>query len=212
MPETGSGPIMSNSSSAERSASRRGALAALALLPAALSPFPARAQASDRLGVPGPIVFGDRPFALAWSAQPHAGYVKQEYLPAGQALPSYETMLLVEVLDGAADVKAAVSAQVGSLQPRRGKDPIFNMQVLQKESAGEVLLDFLISGRSADGRSVAEWNGYRYLPLPGRGVMLFAVSHRGYGDGIKPFLTGLKQLRPAEISRLAAFPVPRPRG
>lgn len=196
--------------------SRRSALAllpaALSLLPPVLSPFPARAQAKDRLGVPGPIVFGDRPFALAWSAQPRAGYVKQEYLPAGQALPGYETMLLVEVLDGPADVKVAVSPQVRSLQPRRGKDPIFNMQLLVKEGAGEVLLDFLISGRGTDGRRIAEWNGYRYLPLPGRGVMLFAVSHRGYGDGIKPFLAGLKTLRPAEIARIAAFSVPRPRG
>ncbi len=156
-------------------------------------------------------MFGDKPFALAWSSAPRPGYVKQEYLPAGQAPGSYESMLLIEVLDGPVDVRGAVSAQVSSLSGRRGQDPLFNMQLLRKESLGEVLLDFLIGGRSDDGRSIAEWNGYRYLPLPGRGVMLFAVSHRGYGDSINAFLTRLKSFRPAEIARIAAYVVPRPR-
>ena len=137
-------------------------------------PGSAGASAGDRpSGIPGPVGFGDRQFALAWSSAPRPGYVKQEYLPAGQAPDNYESMLLIEVLDGPADIKGAVSSQVSSLNSRRGQDPLFNMQLIGKESSGEVLLDFLIGGRSRDGRSIAEWNGYRYLPLPGRGVMLF---------------------------------------
>jgi hypothetical protein len=39
---------------------------------------------ADRIGVPGPIRFGDTDFALQWVSTSSAALYKQEYVPAGQ--------------------------------------------------------------------------------------------------------------------------------
>lgn len=188
-------------------------LSALAVC-AVLLGSPAAAQVSDHLGIPGPILFDGAAYRLAWSAQPSANYVKQEYLPAGETLETYSRMLLVERLTGVA-VPAAVRAQVDMLNKRKASDPLVNMDLMQNEQAGEVLLDFIVSSADPQGQPIVEWNAYRYAPYKGptgeQGVLLFAISRRGYGDGARAFLGNLKTLRPAQINALAAAPLPKPR-
>lgn len=193
---------------------RRAILAAIALASASTSTR--SAEAVDRLGVPGPLRFGDTGYLLAWSSHPTATYYKQEYLPAGETSDSYARMLIIELVDAGASVESALAAQIRTLNQRKGRDPIAKFEVLQNRQTGEALLDFLVSDRNAKGVEIAEWNAYRYVPrrnaAGGTGVMLFAISHRAYGDAaIRDFLIRLKTFRPAEINRIAqqASPVVR---
>ena len=61
---------------------------------------PAAAAITDFLGAPGPILFDGKSYELAWTARPSENYTKQEYVPAGQAVETYDQMLLVERLTG----------------------------------------------------------------------------------------------------------------
>ena len=174
------------------------------------------ADAVDRLGIPGPQTFDGTSYGLAWSANPSPAYFKQEYLPPGQVSGSYDRMLIIEVVDGGANVQSALAAQVRLLNQRKGKDPLVRLDVIQNRQTGEALLDFLISARDAKGVEIVEWNAYRYVPRKssdgGEGVMLFAISRRAYGtDGMRGFLTELKTRRPADINRLAQQALPAAR-
>lgn len=165
----------------------------------------------DRLNVPGPIVFDGTSYALAWSARPMPNYYKQEYLPAGQASKTYSRMVLVELLSAPVSPRAAAAEQVKTLNKRKTTDPLVNMQVLQNEKTGEVMLDFIVSSRDAHGGAIVEWNAYRYAPrAQGKdGVILLGVSHRAYGqDDAKAFLTGLKTFRVDQIRKLSQQTIP----
>lgn len=186
-------------------------IASAALVPAGLLPAPATAQVVDHLGVPGPIRFDGKPFALAWSAQPSAGYTKQEYVPAGQKVESYEQMLLVERVAGKLKAIDAARAQVQQLEKRKASDPLVNSSLIQNEKSGEVLLDFLVSAKDEAGNVIVEWNAYRYAPAPAGkpGIVLFGASYRAYGaDNAKAFLGELKTQRPARIRALTEAAMP----
>ncbi|WP_312417757.1 hypothetical protein [Shinella sp.] len=185
------------------------------LLALGLMAASAFAQANDRLGLPGPIDFEGEAYGLAWSSQPSENYIKQEYLPAGDSPERYKQMILVETVSGGIAVMDAVRAQVDMLNKRKASDPLVNMDVIQNEATGEALLDFIISTKGNDGQYIVEWNSYRYARYSdatgNRGVMLFGVSRRAYGDDAsKALLTQLKVLRPGRIKALTQVVLPRP--
>ncbi len=186
---------------------------AAALVALFLSITGASAQgAVDRLGVPGPITFDDRPYALAWVSQPTENYLKQEYTPDGEPPEAYSSMLILEVLTGGASVKDALAAQVRMLNERKATDPLVNMSLLHNDKTGEAILDFLVSSKDGNGAYIVEWNAYRYIPRDGGGVTLFGISRRAYGnDEAKAFLTSLKALRPEQIDKVAKHAVPEAR-
>lgn len=187
---------------------RRSLSAAAVLCLVIVSGATAFAQSTDRLGVPGPISFDGRDFALAWSANPSAGYFKQAYVPAGQAVETYESMLLLEVVESGIDVKGALASQVQMLNQRKASDPLVNMDVIQNEQSGEAILDFIVGSKDDKGDYIVEWNAYRYAPH-GQGVMLFAISHRAYGnDAARTFLGNLKTVRPDQINKIAQAKLP----
>jgi len=173
---------------------------------------PAQAQTTDYLGLPGPIAFSGDSYELVWSSRPDENYVKQEYLPVGDTPERYNRMLLVETVIGAMNAADAAQAQIEALNQRKPNDPLLNLDLLQNEAAGEVLLDFIVSSKDEAGEYIVEWNAYRYAPLAeglGLGVMLMGISHRAYGnDAAKAFLQGLPTLRPAQIDALAGAPLP----
>jgi hypothetical protein len=168
---------------------------------------------SDHLGVPGPIQFDGKSYKLVWSSRPTPGYAKQEYLPSDQSIGSYTQMLIVERVTGDLTVMGAVRAQVDMLKKRKATDPLVNMNVIENANAGEALLDFIVSSKDPKGEYVVEWNAYRYAPLKGAadksGVLLFAISHRAYGnDNAKSFMGQLKNVRAAKITALTKAAMP----
>jgi hypothetical protein len=171
--------------------------------------LPASAQSvKEMLGVPGPVRFQDTEFALASTSRPFPNYIKQEYVPAGEEPEHFSQMFMIEA-DTKASPQAAVAAQVDMLKKRKGADPVVNYDLIRNDATGEIILDFLMSDASG-GEVIVEWNAYRYAPLGAKGgVALYAISRRGYGDGAKPFLQGLKQNRHPAINALAAFDAPK---
>lgn len=159
----------------------------------------------ERLGVPGPLAFQSTQFALAWNANPSAGYFKQEYLPAGQTLERYEQMFMIEASTSATP-EAAAGAQLAMLKKRKGTDPTVNWDIIRNNATGEIIPDFILSDPRAE---FVEWNAYRYARLgKAGGVALYAISRRGYGDKARDFLIALKQASPAAIKALATFDAP----
>lgn len=167
------------------------------------------ADTTDRLGVPGPLQFDGSSYRLAWSSQPSPDYVKQEYLRAGDSLPNYREMVLVEALTRDIGVMDAVRSQMDLLQQRKANDPLVNMSLMQNPESGEALLDFVISARNEQGELLLEWNAYRYAAHPERGVLLLGISRRAYGnEAAKAFLGELKTQRTADIQALTQVALP----
>lgn len=122
-------------------------------------------------------------------------------------------MLMIERVTGDLTVMSAVRVQVDMLNKRKGTDPLVNMKVIQNSDAGEALLDFIVSSKNPKGEYIVEWNAYRYAPLRGvadkSGVLLFAISHRAYGnDNAKVFMERLKSIRMAQITALTKASLP----
>ena len=186
--------------------SKKIAAAAFTLMMAA----PAFAQ-TDMVGVPGPISFQGQNFALAWTANPSQNYFKQEYLPKGQKVESFDDMMIVEALSGAVTPEQAANMQMQGLAERKKTDPVVNYSAMKGDN-GEVLLDFIVSDMQAS-PIVIEWNAYRYVPLKqGQGIALFAITRRAYGqEKGRQFLKDLASQRTKDIQALAAqkFPAVR---
>jgi len=168
---------------------------------------PALAQ-EDVIGVPGPITFEGTEFFLAWSSNPTPTYFKHEYLPEGQAVETYGQMFMVDLLTEGSTPRAAAGDMVAALEKRRGSDPVLNYEIMENAETGEVILDFLLSG-NASPTPVVEWNAYRYVPYED-GLMLFAISRRGYNDGVTPFIKDLAIWRSDAINALATMDLPVP--
>lgn len=189
-------------------------LAVLSALAASLA-SPALAQAvNDYLDVPGPIVFDGTNYDLAWSAQPSPGYTKQEYVPAGQSPESYESMVMVEFLEADLAPLDMARAQIEMLDARRATDPLVNMALIENEQTGEVLLDFIVSSKDEAGEYILEWNAYRYANVENdageTGGLLFAISHRAYGNAeSEAFLGALRDFKAPLIDELAKAPLPQ---
>lgn len=170
----------------------------------AMSGVPAAGN-EDRIGVPGPIRFGDTEFALQWTSNPSPELYKQEYVPAGQRVERYERMVMIDVRPLGGDVAQTARAMIEQINARKASDPVANFDVIVNEAGDEVLLDFVLSARDASG-VIVEWNAYRYFPGPGgQGTTMVGISRRGYGDAARDFLVELKTRRPQDIDDLAAL-------
>lgn len=190
----------------------RQTIAATALL-ALCAMSPALAQdATDYLGLPGPITVGDTDYVLSWSSNPRPGYFKQEYLPAGAVPDSYESMVMVEFLVTESPITEIVGAQTSMIEQRKASDPVANFAVFDHPDNGEYLLDFLLSAKDADGEFILEWNGYRYVESQfegQRGSMLFAISERAYGDAAsEAFLRNLREFKAQRLLDLTEGALP----
>ena len=97
------------------------------------------------------------------------------------------------------------------LKDLKQTDPIINYRVLEK--GNEIMLDFVLGGYSADGKSlnIIERNVYRYTLLNKntlKGILLFAVSDRAYGNEIDDFLSDLKNNQLDLLNAVTAFHIP----
>jgi hypothetical protein len=177
-----------------------------------LSSFTYGQKPVDKLNVPGPILIGKKSHVLAWTSNPSAGFYKQEYIPAGDNINKFRSMVLVDVNLGNFILKDIVSAKMDELKKMKETNPMVNYEVFQKN--GEYLLDFLLSANSADGKTmeIVERNVYRYKIFTDKsgkkGVLLFGVSVRSYGNDIDDYLKALKTTKSTLLNEVAQFNIP----
>lgn len=137
------------------------------------------------------VSFSNVLYKLAWTSHPNDVYYKQEYLPAGENVESFKSMIMIEAIVLDAPVEKVVRLKESELQERKKTDQVCNYQITTNSQTGEYMIDFLLS--SGD---IVEWNVYRYKKIVNsKGkptILLFALSKRAYGNEFKTFLTGLK--------------------
>jgi len=185
----------------------------IALLFAALCNGQTKNAVVEYLNVPGPVALNKTNFNLAWTSHPSETYYKQEYVPAGQNVEKFSKMVSVELLVSDATVADLANAKVEELTKMKATNPVINYEIFRKD--GEILLDFLISQNSSDGKKVdiIERNVYRYTAYSGKegkvGVVLFAASERAYGDDVERFLLSLKKNKPLLLNAVGALTLPK---
>lgn len=150
---------------------------------------------NDYLNIPGPINLNQKEYNLVWSSHPNENYYKQEYLSSNENINKYSSMILIDFIKGDFKLKDIVDQKVSELKEMKKTNPVVNYQIF--ENNGEYILDFLISENSKDGKEIliAERNIYRYKIVnndKNKGVLLFAMSERGYPENMDSFFNNLK--------------------
>lgn len=166
----------------------------------------------ERLGVPGPIRFGQTEFELAWSSNPSPELFKQEYLPAGQNAERYQSMLMLDVRPTGANAAQMAAGMVEQLNARKATDPVVNYDLLLKPDGSEALLDFVLSAADPASGMLVEWNAYRYMTGADGGTVMLGISRRAYGDTeVRALVGALKESRARDIAELSQMQVPQAR-
>ena len=166
----------------------------------------------EYLGVPGPISFDKVSYNLAWTSHPADNYYKQEYLAKGDTLERFKKLIMLEIITGKTKLKDIVATKVAELEKMKVLNPVINYQKFEK--GGEVMLDFIISENTPNGKlvSILERNVYRYKSVVDKsgqkGVLLFGISDRHYGNDIDEFFATFKSKRFDIINLIGAFDIP----
>jgi hypothetical protein len=166
----------------------------------------------DYLNVSGPILFNGDNYNLSWSSHPIEALYKQEYIVTGDNPDKYKSMVMIDLVTGTDDVKAVLKAKVAEIELIKKSNPVVQYEVM--ENKGEYMLDFLLSENTPDGKLVAtvERNVYRYKKFKDKsgkkGVLLFGISVRSYGNDIDDFFAKLKTNRYDLINALGQCQIP----
>jgi hypothetical protein len=170
--------------------------------------------ATDYLSVPGPIVFLDKSYVLNWSSHPTNNLYKQEYIVKGDLEDKYGTMILLDLIPSEPDIKKVVAAKIAEIKKIKEGNPVVNFESFDNPKTGEYMIDFLLTANSPDGKSIdiVERNVYRYKAFTDKsgrkGVLLFGVSTRSYGNDIDKFFATLKTNRKDLINEVSKFKIP----
>ncbi len=169
-------------------------------------------KSTEYLGVAGPISFDKVSYNLAWTSHPADNYYKQEYLAKGDTIEKFKKLIMLEIITGKTKLKDIVATKVAELKKMKVSNPVINYETFEKD--GEVMLDFIISENTPDGKlvSILERNVYRYKSVVDKsgqkGVLLFGVSDRHYGNDIDNFFATFKSKRFDLINLVGAFDIP----
>lgn len=181
------------------------------ILSAVLSLSTILTDVTDRLGIRGPLTFGNSQLELAWSDKPNKNYYIQEYIPKGEQVESFNQMLTIYLLTKDVSAESELHQKVNWLIERKKSDAICNYQISKSPDGKEFILDFLV-GKSKDGKmTIVEFNVYRYknIEIEGQNALLVsAYSKRGYGNGITPFLSTLRADRNLYLNEMISFSLP----
>lgn len=171
----------------------------------------AQNKVEEYLGIPGPISLGKKVYHLAWSSHPNDMYFKQEYIEPKENINKYNSMVLIDFVKGDFNLKEVIDRKITELDEMKKINPIVNYKILEKD--GEYILDFLVSENSKDGKEVliAERNVYRYKLMTNttnNGLLLFAISQRGYQENMDQFFKNLKTNSSQLIETVGNYKIP----
>jgi len=172
----------------------------------------AQSKVDDFLGIPGPIKIDNQEFNLVWSSNPTDNYYKQEYLTSSDKLENYQKMIIIEFIQGDFTLDIVINQKISELESLKKSNPIVNYIVYENE--GEYILDFLLSENTEDGKEIkiAERNVYRYKIISNndkKGVLLFAISERGYPNNLKEFFNNLNENNIELIQSVGSYKLPQ---
>ncbi|MBO9693715.1 hypothetical protein [Chryseobacterium sp.] len=171
----------------------------------------AQNKVNDYLNIPGPIQLNQNEYNLIWSSHPNENYFKQEYISSNENVNRYNSMVLIDFVKGDFNIKDVVDQKVAELQKMKKNNPVVNYQIFENKE--EYILDFLISENSKDGKEIliAERNIYRYKIIgngKNKGVLLFALSERGYPENMESFFNSLKTNASKLIEKVGNYKLP----
>lgn len=162
--------------------------------------------------IPKTVKFNKLNYQLSWSAHPTTSYYKQEYLPQGETGDHFNNMIMIDFIQTGASVKEAVTAQVNKILERKKTDAVCNYEVNENPDGTEFILDFLMSESKGSEMNLLEWSAYHYKAYTDqaghRGILLFGICHRAYGEETGAMLKGLKTYRTPNINELIGYPMP----
>ena len=163
-------------------------------------------------GIPVSLTFNKLDYKLSWSSHPNNVYYKQEYIPKGNSADTFKDMVLIDFIETDADLKDAVKVQVAKIQERKKTDAVCNYDIVESPDGKEFVLDFLMSDRKDNKLTVLEWSAYHYKTYTDKaghkGVLLFGICHRAYGDESNDMLKNLSKFRADNRNALIAYPIP----
>jgi len=171
-------------------------------------------QVQNLLGISGPIVFEKTSFNISWSSHPSPSYYKHEYLAKGQNPDQYKEMFMIEFLaDESATPKKLAMDKIASTNERKKTDPYALAESLKQDKNGnDIVIDFILSDANDNKVNTVEWNTYRYIKITTKdgkkGLLLLAISRRGYGKSIPAFLSSVKSRKNTTAAALAKYKIP----
>jgi hypothetical protein len=172
--------------------------------------FEQKNKLEERLGVPGPLVFGDTNFKLAWTNHSDTLYYIQKYLPSGDSLVDFKQMLHLELLRKDTLLEKLVQQETKVLEERKKVDHYCNYNVISSPEGDEFILDFLTSENS-NGK-ILQFNIWHYklvnIEGKGRRIELFAYTKRSYDSEIKSFLKNFGKDRITMLDKMVAAGMP----
>jgi hypothetical protein len=169
----------------------------------------------DYFNVPGPLTFNKTDYHLAWSSHPAENYYMQEYVPKDEKVENFRNMILLNlIVSDSLKIETAVAIKLAELAKLKKENPVIQFKSYDNSNTGEHIIDFLLSANEPDGEhlSLVERNVYRYKYFVDKsgqkGILLFGVSSRSYGNDINKFFAELKEHRMEMIPRVGNFSIP----
>jgi len=171
----------------------------------------AQQDVADYMHVPGPIIFNASTYYLEWSAKPVDNYYKQQYVVKGDTIAHYKKLVLIDVLLDTLPPKELVYYKLRALEQRKKTDAAMDYHLITSPDSSEYIVDFIQSeGRPAT--EYVEWNAYLYKAFKDinghKGVLLFGVSMRAYGNKITDFVGSMRDRREDVVKQLMQYPLP----
>jgi hypothetical protein len=120
-------------------------------------------------------------------------------------------MIMLEVALGDIVPLDIATGKANEIKGRKGKDALAEFAISENRGMGEILLDFMMSEGTGDA-AIVEWNCYRYKSYIGpsgqKGIMLFALSKRGYSASVKEFVSDIMSNRTKYMNEFQTIALP----
>ncbi len=162
--------------------------------------------------IPEILTFDNVQYKLVASYHPNDVYYKQEYIPAGESADHFNKMVFIDFVITDATPREVLDMKAKEMQDRKKNDSVVNYEIMENNSNGEYMLDFILSDTKDGKITVVERNVYRYKSYSDkaghRGILLFAISQRGYDKDITTFFKNLKNTRVDDINKVGLHNIP----